>query len=1226
MKASSLAVVALFLVADPAGVRTWTDNTGGHKVEAEFVDFKDGNVRLRRADTGEIKSVPLDKLSEADQQFVKSRMAPGGGTATEQRQQPTVGRPPWASPEGAKARSPVVEFSWSPPPINVITPPAENAVAGRIEHESSGRGYIALTAKGVTLDLGLDVLQVAACPTGKVVYVIQRGEPVVTVVDPLTWKTVDEIAVPESPTSIWADAALIGVACNRSRVVTLIDAQNRSLVAAGTLPDRDYAPDTVIGRAPDGSIMSLWQRGSGLPDERALVHVAPDGTSRIMIKRKRTGLYWATWLPDGTGVVSQGSFTSGSDFHLAFPQGPEPFQQPNELLWLFGGTGPAFLTSDRKALVSCRIRLSPEECARSRSGYRPDESVDDRWAHVPQIPHMANRGVPWTYLIAPSFDKVLREFPGSAVVELPARQLFITVGNIQSSEQPSGGLAPVASPSPQPRGRLQASPGAFGGMGSTAPPMGMRGTLANTQPVCYYVSSIDGRVVREITLQWPSVNGRPQSAQTIGPHSRAVFIPGHELLLLPGPVDITSVGLPFGQSLQDIARAALPFGQSLHQPYQPVGGGRSIRFSYTAFRCGPVANNLVEQLPKSPVPPPREMSSEADQQFAKSRIEPRGGTAPEKREPPIAGRPPLAIPKGAKPRPRAVQFSWSPPPINVITPPAESAVAGRIERESSGRRYTALTAKGVTPDLCKDVLQVAACPTGKVVYIIRPGEPVVAVVDPLTWKIVAEIVVPESPTSIWADAALVAVACDRTRVVALIDAQTRSVVASSKVPELPEYAPETVVGRAPDGSIMSLWQRDSGEPHERALVHVAPDGTSQIMIEGASSDGRPTFGAPGNWVTWLPDGTEVLTQSFTPMPSSILNLISTQSSTESPDVDRMSQFLDKMTRLFGTDPIHVDTGPAFLTSDRKALVFRRNRVASEEWRESAQGYRPDESVDQRRANGPLVMGRPSVPWTYLISPSLDRIFREFPGSAVVELPAQQLFITVGYVGGGRSQQIVPGPPESPQPVCYYVSSADGRVVREIALAWPETDLDRRPQSIEPIGLHSGAVFVPGHELLLVPDPGPGRNVSPGGFGRIGVGGGAFGRGGLGNDRFGGPGVGRFGRPTLTPTAFPCTYTAFRCGPVANNRAQLSSGTAPVNDPPSSARVGEEIHYTPVLQPGVTPSEFRLKRTLPGMTIDPKTGALAWRPATDHVGRWLMTIFATVEGKEITLITWTLEVR
>jgi len=45
-----------------------------------------------------------------------------------------------------------------------------------------------------------------------------------------------------------------------------------------------------------------------------------------------------------------------------------------------------------------------------------------------------------------------------------------------------------------------------------------------------------------------------------------------------------------------------------------------------------------------------------------------------------------------------------------------------------------------------------------------------------------------------------------------------------------------------------------------------------------------------------------------------------------------------------------------------------------------------------------------------------------------------------------------------------------------------------------------------------------------------------------------------------------------------------------------------------------------------MTIDAKTGALAWRPGKAYVGRWPITILATVEGKEVTVIAWTLDVR
>jgi len=51
-------------------VRTWTDSTGQHQTEAELVDFRDGVVRLKRAD-GQVVSIDLETLSAADQAFVK---------------------------------------------------------------------------------------------------------------------------------------------------------------------------------------------------------------------------------------------------------------------------------------------------------------------------------------------------------------------------------------------------------------------------------------------------------------------------------------------------------------------------------------------------------------------------------------------------------------------------------------------------------------------------------------------------------------------------------------------------------------------------------------------------------------------------------------------------------------------------------------------------------------------------------------------------------------------------------------------------------------------------------------------------------------------------------------------------------------------------------------------------------------------------------------------------
>ena len=75
--------VALLLCACVANARQWSDSTGKHKLQADFVDFKDGMVRLKTED-GRVISVAIEKLSEADQQFVKSQIEQAGKAKTPQ--------------------------------------------------------------------------------------------------------------------------------------------------------------------------------------------------------------------------------------------------------------------------------------------------------------------------------------------------------------------------------------------------------------------------------------------------------------------------------------------------------------------------------------------------------------------------------------------------------------------------------------------------------------------------------------------------------------------------------------------------------------------------------------------------------------------------------------------------------------------------------------------------------------------------------------------------------------------------------------------------------------------------------------------------------------------------------------------------------------------------------------------------------------------------------------
>jgi hypothetical protein len=52
--------------------RTWSDVTGTHKTKATYLGVADGQVRLKREDGAEI-SVPLDSLSQEDQEYVQLR-------------------------------------------------------------------------------------------------------------------------------------------------------------------------------------------------------------------------------------------------------------------------------------------------------------------------------------------------------------------------------------------------------------------------------------------------------------------------------------------------------------------------------------------------------------------------------------------------------------------------------------------------------------------------------------------------------------------------------------------------------------------------------------------------------------------------------------------------------------------------------------------------------------------------------------------------------------------------------------------------------------------------------------------------------------------------------------------------------------------------------------------------------------------------------------------------
>lgn len=79
-----LVAVLPAIVASPAVGRTWKSADGKYTVEADFVKVDGGNVTLENKD-GKRISVPLNLLSDADQQFIKSNSRPATNSDDEKQ-------------------------------------------------------------------------------------------------------------------------------------------------------------------------------------------------------------------------------------------------------------------------------------------------------------------------------------------------------------------------------------------------------------------------------------------------------------------------------------------------------------------------------------------------------------------------------------------------------------------------------------------------------------------------------------------------------------------------------------------------------------------------------------------------------------------------------------------------------------------------------------------------------------------------------------------------------------------------------------------------------------------------------------------------------------------------------------------------------------------------------------------------------------------------------------
>lgn len=99
-----LVVLILLSAATSAPARTWTDSTGKYSLDADLIAFNERDVVLQKADH-QLISVPLDKLSDADRQFLESEDANAAMTAA------TGADQTWTLANGLKVVGRVVDYA-----------------------------------------------------------------------------------------------------------------------------------------------------------------------------------------------------------------------------------------------------------------------------------------------------------------------------------------------------------------------------------------------------------------------------------------------------------------------------------------------------------------------------------------------------------------------------------------------------------------------------------------------------------------------------------------------------------------------------------------------------------------------------------------------------------------------------------------------------------------------------------------------------------------------------------------------------------------------------------------------------------------------------------------------------------------------------------------------------------------------------------------------------------
>ncbi|XZE21863.1 hypothetical protein SH449x_001771 [Pirellulaceae bacterium SH449] len=305
----------------------------------------------------------------------------------------------------------------------------------------------------------------------------------------------------------------------------------------------------------------------------------------------------------------------------------------------------------------------------------------------------------------------------------------------------------------------------------------------------------------------------------------------------------------------------------------------------------------------------------------------------------------------------------------------------------------------------KQVLDMCPSPNGKFLFVIIQNESTIQVLSTEDFQQVAEVVCPRYPVSLWCDSSRLAVACDESKVVTFFDVDSLEATFAATVKNSNDLAPSRIVGRAPDGSLITLWRR-SDTFYQDAERHVYLIGENL----NASYHGY----APMDSCCFLRDGAVLTFQGELFRPS------------YGPVFVRSEVIgnLRKEARLFPSTK--TDHGTIFLARDSELCLLPRYVSI------------PDRAFDGDQTE------------TFVLSQRLDSQYGRLTGLAIQESNGMLLTVETPRIRPGQS---------APDFSIHFYDAVTMELLRIVSFGKTD-DIRSLPRS------HLDFRYVPGHEMLF----------------------------------------------------------------------------------------------------------------------------------------------------------------